>query len=59
MNEISDNLFSAFLEGNTSVEDTMRVLEAARKDPELRKAIEICLELEAEEEMECEEVLPM
>lgn len=59
MNEISDNLFSAFLEGNASAEDTMRVLEAARKDPELRKAIEICLELEAEEEMECEEVLPM
>lgn len=59
MNEISDNLFSAFLEGNTSAEDTMRVLEAARKDPELRKAIELCLELEAEEGMECEQVLPM
>lgn len=60
MNEISDNLFSAFLDGNTSAEDTMRVLEAARKDPELRKAIEICLELEAdEEEMENVEVLPM
>lgn len=59
MNEISDNLFSAFLDGNASAEDTMRVLEAARKDPELRKAIEICLELETEEEMECEEVLPM
>lgn len=59
MNEISDNLFSAFLEGNTSAEDTMRVLEAARKDPEFHKAIELCLELEAEEAMECEEVLPM
>lgn len=59
MNEISDNLFSAFLEGNISAEDTMRVLEAARKDPELRKAIELCMELEAEEAMECEEVLPM
>ena len=59
MNEISDNLFSAFLEGNASAEDTMRVLEAARKNPELRKAIEICLELEAEEEPECEEILPM
>lgn len=59
MSEISDNLFSAFLEGNASAEDTMRVLEAARKDPELRKAIEICLELDAEEKMECEEVLPM
>lgn len=60
MNEISDNLFSAFLDGNASAEDTMRLLEAARKDPELRKAIEICLELEAEEEeMENVEVLPM
>lgn len=59
MSEISDNLFSAFLEGNTSAEDTIQVLEAARKDPELRKAIEICLELEAEEEMECGELLPM
>lgn len=59
MNEISDNLFSAFLEGNASAEGTMRVLEAARKDPELRKAIEICLELDAEEELECEEVLPL
>lgn len=59
MNEISDNLFSAFLEGNASAEDTLRVLDAARQDPELRKAIELCLELEAEGEMECEEVLPM
>lgn len=59
MNEISDNLFSAFLEGNVSAEDTLRVLEAARQDPELRKAIELCLELEAEGEMECGEILPM
>lgn len=59
MNEITDNLFSAFLEGNASAEDTMRVLEAARKNPELRKAIEICLELEAEEELESMKVLPM
>lgn len=59
MKEISDNLFSSFLEGNTSAEDTMRVLEAARKDPELYEAIEICLELEGKEELECAEVLPM
>ena len=59
MNEISDNLFSAFLEGNASAEDTMRVLKAAKKDPELRKAIEICLELESEEELKCKDVLPM
>ncbi len=59
MSEISDNLFSAFLEGNASAEDTMRVLEAARKDPDLRKAIEVCLDLEAEEDTICEDVLPM
>lgn len=59
MNEISDNLFSAFLEGNASAEDTMRVLETAKKDPGLRKAIEICLELESEEELKCKDVLPM
>lgn len=59
MNEISDNLLSAFLEGNTSAEDTLRVLEAAKTDSEIRQVIELSYEMDAEDAMEVSEVLPM
>ena len=35
---ISDELLSAFLDGNTSAEDTMRVLKAAEQDENYRKS---------------------
>lgn len=58
MNEISDNLLSAFLEGNTSAEDTLHVLEAAQNDPELRRVIDLCSELDRDD-MEFNELLPV
>lgn len=58
MSEISDNLLSAFLEGNTNAEDTMRVLKAAQNDPELRAVIELSYEMDAEER-EANRILPM
>lgn len=58
MSEISDNLLSAFLEGNTNVEDTLRVLNAAKHDPELRAVIELSYEMDAEER-EANQILPM
>ena len=36
---ISDELLSAFLDGNTSAEDTMRVLKAAEQDKDLQEII--------------------
>ena len=38
---ISDELLSAFLDGNTSAEDTMRVLDAAAHDKDLQEIIRI------------------
>ena len=59
MKEISDNLLSAFLEGNASPEDTVRVLEAAKSDPEIREVIETVLEMEEEERRARDSVLPL
>ena len=43
---ISDELLSAFLGGNTSAEDTMRVLDAAAHDKDLQEIIRIASEVD-------------
>lgn len=43
---ISDELLSAFLDGNTSAEDTLRVLKAAEQDEDLREIIRISGEVD-------------
>lgn len=43
---ISDELLSAFLDGNTSAEDTLRVLKAAEQDEELREIIRIASDVD-------------
>lgn len=43
---ISDELLSAFLDGNTSAEDTMRVLKAAEQDKDLQEIIRIASEVD-------------
>lgn len=43
---ISDELLSAFLDGNTSKEDTLRILKAAEEDDELRNIIQIANEVD-------------
>lgn len=43
---ISDELLSAFLDGNTSTKDTLRVLEAAEQDDSLREIIRISSEVD-------------
>ena len=43
---ISDELLSAFLDGNTSAEDTMRVLKAAEQDKNLQEIIRIASEVD-------------
>lgn len=43
---ISDELLSVFLDGNTSAEDTMRVLDAAAHDKDLQEIIRIASEVD-------------
>lgn len=43
---ISDELLSAFLDGNTSAEETMRVLKAAEQDENLQEIIRIASEVD-------------
>ena len=43
---ISDELLSAFLDGNTFAEDTMRVLDAAAHDKDLQEIIRIASEVD-------------
>lgn len=45
---ISDELLSAFLDGNTSAEDTMCVLKAAEQDQDLQEIIRIASEVDEE-----------
>lgn len=45
---ISDNMLAAFLEGNTSAEETMQVLNAAEHDENLREVIRLSRELDDE-----------
>lgn len=43
---ISDELLAAFLDGNLSAEDTLRVLEAAEQDEDLQEIIRIASEVD-------------
>lgn len=49
MDKVSDNLLSKFLEGNASAEEASMVLEAARSDQELRKTIELSIDIDSED----------
>ena len=46
---ISDELLAAYLEGNTSKEETQMVLQALKTDESLRETLDIALEVENEE----------
>ena len=58
---ISDELLAAFLEGNTSKEETLQVLKAMKTDKELQEVLNVALQ--AEDEVSIlplqSEVLPM
>lgn len=47
-NYISDELLSAFLDGNTSAEDTMRILNIAENNKELQEIIRISSEVDSD-----------
>jgi len=46
---ISDELLAAYLEGNTSKEETQMILQALKTDESLRETLDIALEVENEE----------
>lgn len=46
---ISDDLLAAYLEGNTSEEETKQILQAMKTDPLLRETLEIALQADEEE----------
>lgn len=50
---ISDELLAAYLDGNTSEAETLKVLNALKSDPELQETLGIALQMEGDE------VLPM
>ena len=62
---ISDELLAAFLEGNTSKEETKRVLQAMRTDRELQEVLNIALQTDKEiplvyhPDSNADDVLPM
>ena len=45
---ISDELLAAYLDGNTSKEETMQILEALKEDKELQEILDIALQTEEE-----------
>ena len=45
---ISDELLAAYLDGNTSKEETMQILEALKEDKELQEVLDIALKTEEE-----------
>lgn len=45
-NYISDELLASFLDGNTNIEETMRVLKAAEQDAELQEIIKIAQDVD-------------
>ena len=51
-NSISDNLLAAFMDGNTTREETQMVLDAAASDGELQELIQ--LSMQVDEDMEAE-----
>lgn len=60
-NIISDELLSAFLDGNTSAEDALRVLKATEQDENLREIIRISKEVDEDMAMKKSETkhIPM
>ena len=57
-NFINDELLAAYLDGNTSKEETLEVLHLVRTHPELQETLDIALELDEEESVSYD-VLPM
>ena len=55
-NPISDELLAAFLDGNTTADETRQVLEAMRTDAQLRETINVALQVHRKAEVD---VLPM
>lgn len=55
---ISDEQIAAFLDGNASAEETMRILRAAEHDPELREILRIAGEVD-EDMIDLRSPLPM
>lgn len=47
--EVDDNLIAAFLDGRTSIVETIAVLHAARKDEHLREYLEFARDLDGED----------
>ena len=46
VNSISDELLAAYMDGNTTLEDTQRVLDAAAGDAELRELMELSIQVD-------------
>ena len=55
-NPISDELLAAFLDGNTTADETRQVLEAMRTDAQLRETINVALQVHREP---VTDILPM
>ena len=55
---ISDELLAAYLDGNTSKDETLEVLNAMNADPSLKEVMDIALDLQ-EEDTSTYNVLPM
>lgn len=48
VNRISDELLAAYMDGNTTLEETQGVLDAAAEDAELRELLELSMQVDAE-----------
>ncbi|MBP5715362.1 MAG: C39 family peptidase [Prevotella sp.] len=46
VNNISDELLAAFMDGNTTIEETQMVLDAAAKDEDLQELIELSMQVD-------------
>lgn len=57
IDNISDELLAAYLEGNASADETMQVLDALQTDDILRETLDTALSIDSEEDTH--EVLPM
>ena len=55
---IPDELLAAYLDGNTSAQETRMVLEALAHDPELQETLDIAMQIDADE-TNTYNVLPM
>ena len=47
-----DELLAAYLEGNTTPDETLQVLQAIKSDPVIRETLNLALSVELEEELE-------